>query len=213
MSRTQTEKKPTGRRRSYSDEQLEGAIASVRNSGHQPTPDLVSKALTTLFGISGTIRPDTLEREIKAYLEAEARLREETLIRALPNEVTSRIDAQFIDAKRIASLIVAEELERLSKAQVERDMAASRERAMLVAQNHELEAVLGEARAQNAEVTEALGKAASEKSDLLGQIRALEQEIQKLQAAADARNDVVAEFQRVLATHRGHFPETPQPQM
>jgi septal ring factor EnvC (AmiA/AmiB activator) len=90
-------------------------------------------------------------------------------------------------------------------------MAASRERAMLVAQNHEIEAELGEARAQNAEVTEALGKAASEKSDLLGQIRTLEQEIQKLQAAAEARNDVVAEFERVLATHRGAPLEAPQP--
>lgn len=213
MSSTQTEKKPSGRRRSYSDEQLECAIASVRNCGHQPTPDLVSKALTTLFGISGTIRPDTLEREIKACVEAEARLREETLIRALPNEVTSRIDAQFIDAKRIASLIVAEELERLSKAQLERDMSASRERAMLVAQNDELEAELGEARAQNAEVTEALGKAKSEKSDLLDQIRALEQEIQKLQAAGDARSGIVAELERLFVTHRGALQERQQPQV
>jgi septal ring factor EnvC (AmiA/AmiB activator) len=84
---------------------------------------------------------------------------------------------------------------------------------MLVAQNHELETELDEALAQNAEITEALGKAESEKSDLLGQVRALEQEIQKLQAAADARHDVVAEFERVLATHRGGSPEAPQPQM
>jgi hypothetical protein len=212
MVSTLSAQNPVGRPRSYSSEQLAAAIAFVRNSGHQPTPVLVSKALSSLFGISATIRGDSLDREIKAHVEAETRLREDTLIRALPNEVTSRIDAQFIDAKRVAALVVAEELERLSKAQLERDLLASRERAMLVAQNDELEAELVEARAHNAEVTEALGKAESEKSDLLDQVRALEQEIQKLQAAGDARSGIVAEIERVLATHSGTLREAPQTQ-
>ena len=211
MISTEPKKKPSGRPRSYSSEQLAAAIDSVRNDGHQPMPDLVSKALSELFGIPGTVRVETLAREIQAHLESEALLREDTLVRALPNEVTSRIDAQFIDAKRLASLIVAEELERLSKAQLERDMSASRERAMLVAQNHELEAELEEARAQNAELAEANGKAEAEKSDLVGRLRDLEQEIQKLQAAGDARNGIVAELERFFATHRGAHPDAPQP--
>jgi septal ring factor EnvC (AmiA/AmiB activator) len=211
MISTEPKKKPSGRPRSYSSEQLAAAIDSVRNDGHQPIPDLVSKALSELFRISGTVRVETLAREIQAHLESETLLREDTLVRALPNEVTSRIDAQFIDAKRLASLIVAEELERLSKAQLERDMSASRERAMLVAQNHELEAELEEARAQNSELAEANGKVEAEKSDLVGRLRDLEQEIQKLQAAGDARNGIVAELERFLATQRGAPPEAPQP--
>ena len=198
MTSSEPTKKPSGRPRSYDQKQLGEAIDHVRNAGHQPTPEAVSRALTELFGVSGTIRLETLAREIQALLEEETRTREDTLLRALPNDVTMRIDARFADAKRGAALIVAEELERLSKAQHERDLSASRERAMLVSKNSDLEAELDETRAEMAKMAEALGKADAEKSDLANRLRDLEQEFEKLRAAGDARSETIADFERLL---------------
>jgi septal ring factor EnvC (AmiA/AmiB activator) len=98
-----------------------------------------------------------------------------------------------------AALIVAEELERLSIAQHERDVSVSRERAMLVAQNKKLDADLEEARAQNVELKETLGKAEIENSALVTKVSALEQEIQKLRAAGEARSEALADVERFFA--------------
>jgi hypothetical protein len=213
MTTNHTQRKRSGRPRSYSPEQLAAAIASVRNVNQQPTPELISKALSEMFEISATIRPESLAREIEAQVEVETQLREDTLIRALSDDVSSRIEAQFAGAKRLASLVIAEELERLSKMQLEREMSASRERAMLVAQNQELEAELEDERVQKAELEEALAEAKAEKVALGEQIRTLEQEIQKLQAAGDARSGIVAELERLFDTHRGALREPRQPQV
>jgi chromosome segregation ATPase len=210
MQAPEPEKKG-GRKPSYTSEQLAAAIHAVRGEGREPTPALVSKALSALFDISGTVRGETLAREIQAQVEAETQLREATLLGALPEEVTSRIGAKFSGAQRIAALIVAEELDRLSMAQHERAVSASRERAMLVAQNKTLDADLERARAQNVELEEALRKAEAEKSVVVNRVHALEQEIQKLQAAGDARNEAFAEVKRFLAKSGWTLPQVPQP--
>ena len=199
MDTPELEKKGPGRNRSYTPKQLAIAIDAVRSKGDKPTPALVSNALSALFDISGTVRGETLAREIQAHVEAETHLREETLLGALPREVASRIEAQFSNAQRIAALIVAEELERLSMAQQERDVSVSRERAMLVAQNEKLDADLEEARAQNVELKETLGKAEIENSALVTKVSALEQEIQKLRAAGEARSEALADVERFFA--------------
>jgi septal ring factor EnvC (AmiA/AmiB activator) len=84
---------------------------------------------------------------------------------------------------------------------------------MLVAQNQELEAELEDERVQKAELEEALAEAKAEKVALGEQIRTLEQEIQKLQAAGDARSGIVAELERLFDTHRGALREPRQPQV
>jgi chromosome segregation ATPase len=210
MQTPEPEKKG-GRKPSYTSEQLAAAIDAVRGEGREPTPAFVSKALSALFDISGTVRGETLAREIQAHVEAETQLREVTLLGTLPEEVTSRIGAKFSAAQRVAALIVAEELERLSMAQHERDVSASRERAMLVAQNKALDADLENARAQNVELEEALRKAEAETSVFVNRVHALEQEIQKLQAAGDARNEAFAEVERFLAKSGWTPPRVPQP--
>lgn len=164
-----------------------------------------------MFDISGTVRSETLAREIQAHVEAETQLWEATLLGALPNEVKSRIEAPFGNAQRIAALIVAEELERLSMAQHERDVSASRERAMLVAQNKKLDADLEEAVAQNVELEEALAKAVAENSAFADKVRALEQKIQKLQAAGEARSEALADVERFFAKSGWTPPQVPQP--
>lgn len=210
MQTPEQEKKGPGRKRTYTSDQLAAAIDAVGNEGREPTPALVSKALSELFGISGTIRGETLAREITAHVQAENQLREDALLAALPNDVTSRIAAQFTNAERVAGLIVAGEFQRLSKAQHERDVSASRERAMLVAQNKQLEAELEEARAQVSELEEALRKSDAEKTTCVDQLRSLELEIEKLEAAGNARNEAFAEIERFFAEKGWTPPEVPR---
>lgn len=74
-----------GRKPSYTSEQLAAAIDAVRGEGLEPTPAFVSKALSALFDISGTVRGETLAREIQAHVEAEGTCRTATRSYSTPS--------------------------------------------------------------------------------------------------------------------------------
>ncbi|ANT61825.1 hypothetical protein AYJ57_15265 [Salipiger sp. CCB-MM3] len=110
MTRTSERKKQGGRPPSYTQEQVYGVIARLIACG---TPSraidasMVKQELCSAFGISPTVRPESLQKQVDIVLSDYESDEADALLRSLPEMVTASLDHFMQGAREAFALMVA----------------------------------------------------------------------------------------------------------